>query len=85
MKLEFIFLFIKTAISGDGCREGRHCVCYAEKGIDECYSENSPWGGTLHRPLRTLPLTPGKINPIARIETVYQLQFYSKIFLILKS
>jgi len=52
---------LSVAEAGDGCSEGRHCVCYDD--IGECYSENSPWGQTAARPLRDLPDSPSKINP----------------------
>jgi len=61
-------LLASGVLAGDGCNgSDRHCVCYDD--IGECYSENSPWGGTSQRPLKSLPDSPSQIKPEFRLYT----------------
>ena len=59
-----ILFFLPSIIfAGDGCKESRNCACYSDPNYytsEECYSENSPWGGTSQRPLRAKPDSPSK-------------------------
>jgi len=66
--LALVPAFLPSILAGDGCSEGKHCVCYDDVG-GECYSEDSPWGGTSMRPLKALPDSPSKIGAEFRLYT----------------
>ena len=65
-----ILLFLPSIFAGDGCSQSQNpsnCVCYSDSiyyTSEECYSDNSPWGGTDQRPQQNLPDSPSKQNII---------------------
>jgi len=63
VKFHTVLPLISSVLAGDGCKESSSCVCYNEMNINECYSRDSPWGGTSQRPIKSLPDAPTKINP----------------------